>query len=147
PKDKPSPSMEGKLKAQNECVLYRLLERPSLYRLSQSLLAPGAKNNITRKIKGCIAKLPSANRILDVGCGPASWLWRVGVYPVGIDLTADYTKAFRRQGYPVITGSAAALPFHDGSFDGIWSIGLLHHLPDNVVRQAIKEMLRVCRPG
>jgi len=131
----------------NDCVVYRLLERPWLYRLSQSLLAPGAEKSITYKIKGCIAKLPSAQRILDVGCGPSSWLWRVGVYPVGLDLSADYTKVFGRHGEPVITGSAAALPFPDGCFDGVWSIGLLHHLTDNVARQAVIEMLRVCRPG
>jgi len=131
----------------SDCVFCRLLDWPLLYRLSQTLLAPGAEKNVTRKIRDCISRLPPAQCVLDVGCGPASWLWRVGVYPVGLDLTADYTKAFRRQGHSVITGSAAALPFRDGSFDGIWSIGLLHHLTDNVARQAVREMLRVCRPG
>lgn len=44
-------------------------------------------------------------------------------------------------------GSAVALPFSDGSFDGVWSVGLLHHLPDDMARQAVREMVRVCCPS
>ena len=43
--------------------------------------------------------------------------------------------------------SADALPFADGSFQTVWNIGLLHHLPDDVLRRAVHEMLRVCKPG
>lgn len=128
-------------------ALYRLLERPWFYRLSQFLLAPGAEKAIVEKIKHLLTQLPPADRILDVGCGPSSWLWRVGLHPVGLDLSPTYTAAFINYGEPAVTGSAAALPFPDCSFDGIWSIGLLHHLPDGVARQAVSEMLRICRPG
>lgn len=44
-----------------------------------------------------------------------------------------------------MTGSALSLPFADMTFDGVWSIGMLHHLPDDAAKQAIQEMLRVCR--
>jgi SAM-dependent methyltransferase len=29
----------------------------------------------------------------------------------------------------------------------VWTIGLIHHLPDHVALQTIEEMYRVCRPG
>ena len=44
-----------------------------------------------------------------------------------------------------MTGSALNLPFADMTFDVVWSIGMLHHLPDDDAQQAIQEMLRVCR--
>lgn len=128
-------------------VLYNLLERPWIYRLSQFLLAPCAEKSITRKLDHLVAQLPPAHRILDIGCGPSSWLWRVGLHPVGLDLSAAYTTVFSRFGQPAITASAIALPFPDACFDGVWTIGLLHHLPDRVARQAVSEMLRVRRPG
>ena len=128
-------------------VIYRLLERPRIYRLAQLLLAPGAEKTFIQKIKQLLTQLPPAHRILDVGCGPSSWLWRVGLHPVGLDLSLVYTLTFSQKAGPAVTGSAAALPFFDNSFDSVWSIGLLHHLPDDVACQAVSEMVRICRPG
>jgi len=128
-------------------VVYRLLEWPRIYRLAQLFLAPGADETFTKKIKQLLTQLPPAHRILDIGCGPSSWLWRVGLHPVGLDLSFVYTLTFSQKAGPAVTGSAAALPFFDNSFDSVWSIGLLHHLPDDVARQAVKEMIRICRPG
>jgi len=131
----------------NSHMFYRLLERPWIYRLSQLFLAPGGEKAFKQKIKQLLTQLPPAHRILDVGCGPSSWLWRVGLYPVGLDLSFDYTAAFSHHGQTAITGSADALPFLDNSFDGVWSIGLLHHLSDSEARQAVSEMMRICCPG
>jgi SAM-dependent methyltransferase len=126
-------------------MLYNLLDRPAIYRLSQLLVAPGAEKSITRKIDQLLSQLPSAQHVLDVGCGPSSWLWRARLHPVGLDISADYTAAFGQLGELVVNGSATALPFADECFEGIWSIGLLHHLPDVAVRETLSEMLRVCR--
>jgi SAM-dependent methyltransferase len=126
-------------------AVYRLLERPWVYRLSQLLLSVGAKN-LPLRIKQLLLQLPPAQRILDIGCGPSSYLWRVGLHPVGLDISSNYTATFRLHGEPAITGSAISLPFHDGSFNGVWSIGLLHHLSDGEARGAVGEMIRICRP-
>jgi SAM-dependent methyltransferase len=128
-------------------AVYRLLERSWVYRLSQFLLAPGAEKAITESIRQLLTQLPPAQRILDIGCGPSSYLWRVGLHPVGLDISSNYTATFTLHGEPAVTGSAASLPFHDGSFNGVWSIGLLHHLSDGEARGAVGEMIRICRPG
>ena len=130
----------------SENWIYRLLEKPWIYRLNR-LLAPGTGKAIAQTVNGLLTQLPPAHRILDVGCGPSSQLWRVGLHPIGLDLSFSYSAAFSHCGGPAVTGSAAALPFSDSSFDGVWSFGLLHHLPEGVARQAVSEMLRVCRPG
>ena len=127
-------------------AFYRLLERPWIYRLSQFLLSLGI-DKITPRIKQLLTELPPASRVLDVGCGPSSWLWRVGLCPVGLDLSFAYILTFSQRRGQAVTGSADVLPFLDNSFDGVWSIGLLHHLPDDLARQAVSEMLRICRPG
>lgn len=126
-------------------MVYSLLDRSLIYRLSQVLFAPGATKAISRKINSLLAELPFSVRTLDVGCGPASWLWRVGVRPIGLDLSIAYTKAFSQGGQSAVAGSAAALPFLDCSFDGVWSFGLLHHLVDEAARRCVGEMMRVTR--
>jgi SAM-dependent methyltransferase len=130
-----------------DSALYRLLDQPWVYRLSQFLLAPGANNAITRKIERLLTQLPPAQHILDVGCGPSSWLWKAGLHPIGIDMAFSYTKAFSQLGETAVAGSAAALPFREQSFDAVWNFGLLHHLPDDMARQAVLETVRVCRPS
>jgi SAM-dependent methyltransferase len=94
-----------------------------------------------------LGELSPAHRILDLGCGPASWLWQMGLHPVGVDLSPEYAEAFSRCGGRAIVASADALPFAARTFDGVWSIGLLHHLPDGVARRAVREMVRVRRPS
>lgn len=131
----------------NSKSIYQQLEKPWLYRLTQFLLSPGSDQGITRNIRKLMKKLPPAEHILDVGCGPASWLWRLGINPVGLDISPAYSVAYHQTGEPAVTASAADLPFPAGHFDGVWSIGMLHHLPHEAARQAINEMVRVTRHG
>jgi ubiquinone/menaquinone biosynthesis C-methylase UbiE len=133
--------------SERKASLYHCIEHPRVYQMLQSVLAPGAHKSVTRRITELIRRMPQGHSILDVGCGPASWLWRADLHPVGLDLSLKYSMAFRDCGEPAVTGSAADLPFPDRCFDGVWSIGLLHHLPDTVARQAVTEMLRVCKQG
>jgi len=125
--------------------LYRVLDHPWLYRLAQSVFAPGAAAATTRNIERLLSQLPSAKLLLDVGCGPSSWLFSLGLRPVGVDLSWIYVREYTRQGAPAVAASAEALPFPSQSFDGVWSVGLLHHLPDHRASAAIREAIRVCR--
>jgi SAM-dependent methyltransferase len=128
-------------------VIYDVLRIPAVYRLSQMILGAGCEQAIRSRIRSILDQLPPGQRVLDVGCGPVSYLWQVGLDPVGLDLEPAYTKAFAKGGREVVTASADNIPFEDGSFDSVWTLGLLHHLPDPVARMAVGEILRVCRPG
>jgi SAM-dependent methyltransferase len=124
-----------------------LLENPWVYRLQTAVFAPGAEAAILRRIEQVLQVLPPAQRLLDVGCGPRSWLFRAGLRPVGADVSLSYLGEYVRSGGCAVAASADALPIACGSFDGVWSLGLLHHLPDSVAAAALHEMLRVCKPG
>lgn len=128
-------------------LLYGFLERPLCYRLSQLIFAPGAEYLLGQRLRQAAQALPMTGRMLDIGCGPSSWLWKLGARPVGLDICPQYSIAYHKAGEPAITGSALALPFNDNSFFGAWSIGVLHHLPDSAARLAVREMMRVCQPG
>lgn len=93
-------------------------------------------------------------RVLDVGCGNGyvlSRFAREGARTTGIDLTSRAvelsSRRFELQGLPgeFTVGSAEDLPFHDGTFDAVTSMGVLHHTPDTP--GAIAEVRRVLKPG
>jgi SAM-dependent methyltransferase len=126
---------------------YDVLDRPVVYTLVQRLLAPGAECLVLRQIRELMGRVPHGESLLDVGCGPASWLLRVQVTPLGLDINPAYVAAYNRLGCPGVVASATHMPFKDRSFAGVWSIGLLHHLPDEMAKRALCEAIRVCRPG
>jgi SAM-dependent methyltransferase len=127
--------------------IYRVLEIPLVYRLSQAILAPGNVGIITQRLSRTFAQMPTPATVLDVGCGPSSFLWNFGMKPVGLDLCHAYTKKFRDAGNLSVTASAAVLPFPADSFDLVFSMSLLHHLPDAMARETVGEIVRVTRPG
>lgn len=127
--------------------IYKVLDRPWVFRLAQRLGAPGAQKNITGEISTLLKTLPNGQRLLDLGCGPRSWLSSAGLKPIGLDVSTSYMSDYANAGGTGVVASAAILPFATGSFDGVWSTGLFHHLPDEVARQVVREALRVCNPG
>lgn len=127
--------------------VFRVLDSPFLYRLSQSVLAPGGKKRIVRQLQTVLAEVPPTESVLDVGCGPSSWLWNVGLEPFGVDICPRYVEAYLEHGGTAMVGSADRLPFPDDSFDGVWCMGLLHHLDHTQASACIAEMLRVRRLG
>ena len=125
--------------------MYRLLDHPAVYRLSQNVLAPGGERIYTDHLNRLLKRLPGAAHLLDVGSGPESWLSRVGLNPIGLDVTHAYMAAYRRRGGVAVRASADQLPIAHACMDGVWTMFLLHHLPDDCARNVIKEMIRVCK--
>lgn len=123
--------------------IYQILDFPILYSLSQQIFAPGADAYISKIIRRLLNELPKSKRLLDVGCGPSSWLFKQNIKPIGLDINPSYIEKYKviAKGY---VGSSDNLPFSNHSFDGIWSIGLLHHLSKKQAQDSIKEMVRVC---
>ena len=124
--------------------IYKLLNRPILYKIAQFVFAPGALTMILYLIRKYLRFLPAAERILDVACGPASLLFRAGVRPIGTDISMTYLREYSMTEPKAVLSSADALPFAGGCIHGVWSIGLLHHLPDAQAGKAIEECVRVC---
>lgn len=90
--------------------------------------------------------------ILDVGCGRgrlAAALARRGARVAAIDPDAAAVEAARRivPLADVRQGTAEALPFADGSFDGVVMLNSLHHVPGRDLANALRETSRVSRPG
>lgn len=90
------------------------------------------------------------DRVLDVGCGPASnWpQWQRLDRPstlVGIDIS-EKMIAVARARHPEGRFEVARiheLPFPDGSFDVIIASAVLHHIPDEHLPAAFGELYRV----
>ena len=102
------------------------------------------------------ADFPSARGldVLEIGVGMGADLlqWaRAGARVTGVDLTeravAITRERLRAEGLAgdVRVGDAEDLPFPDGSFDLVWSWGVLHHTPAST--RALREAARVLRPG
>jgi SAM-dependent methyltransferase len=127
-------------------LLYDILEYPMVYRCIQALLAPGQDSDMVELLHS-LPPAFAAGRTLDVGCGPSSWLNRIGIRPVGLDVNVDYLRRFMLGNQYSVAGSASALPFCSRSFDCATSFGVLHHLPDAAARDAVRDMVRVVRPG
>jgi ubiquinone/menaquinone biosynthesis C-methylase UbiE len=96
----------------------------------------------------------AGRELLEVGCGMGSDLLqfaRGGARVTGLDYTPRSVDITRRRfevyGVPgrFTIGDAESLPFPDGSFDVVYSNGVLHHTPDT--QRAIDEVHRVLRPG
>jgi SAM-dependent methyltransferase len=93
--------------------------------------------------------------VLEVGVGMGAdhleWARASPRTLVGMDLTrraVEHTRTrLRGEGlHPVVLlADAERLPFRDGSFDTVYSWGVLHHSPDTPA--AIDEIARVLRPS
>lgn len=91
-------------------------------------------------------------RILDAGCGTGFNLLHYastrGRDVYGLDLTMDALQWVRKRGFTkVAQASAADIPFASETFDLVFSFDVLQQMPPKLDEQAIREMLRVLKPG
>jgi ubiquinone/menaquinone biosynthesis C-methylase UbiE len=93
-------------------------------------------------------------RVLEIGTGIGSDFLnfvRGGAAAVGVDLTPAAVSLVRRRlalehlSASTLVADAESLPFADGSFDLVYSWGVLHHTPDTA--RAIGEVSRVIKSG
>lgn len=96
----------------------------------------------------------AGKRLLEIGCGMGTDLLqfaRGGASVTGLDLTPRHIeiskKRFEIYGFSAdfLLGDAEILPIDDGTFDVVYSNGVLHHTPDTA--KAVREVHRVLKPG
>ena len=80
-------------------------------------------------------------RVLDVGSGQGALQDVVSDF-TGLDISSTAARFYHK---PFVEGSATELPFPDNSFDAVWTIDVLEHVPQP--EKALSEMRRVLRPG
>lgn len=92
--------------------------------------------------------------VLDVGCGTGSLTFVLPEFAnvssvVGVDLVdrfVEFAKSRNKDKRIAFQqADACKLPFEDKSFDRVYSMLVLHFVPDSV--KAVSEMRRVVRPG
>jgi ubiquinone/menaquinone biosynthesis C-methylase UbiE len=93
--------------------------------------------------------------VLSVGCGPGVILremveLRKSIKATGLDVSADRIQEAKErhrgvQAMSFVRGDAHAMEFPSNRFDLVYSRMLIEYLKDK--QQAVREMLRVCRPG
>jgi ubiquinone/menaquinone biosynthesis C-methylase UbiE len=87
-------------------------------------------------------------RVLEVGCATGivvKHLNDLGVEAHGIDVSTWAVE--NREHDSVVLSGAESMPFADDSFDIVFSVHSLEHLPSDVKDAAFAEMTRVCSSG
>jgi SAM-dependent methyltransferase len=107
-------------------------------------------------------ELGAGARVLDLGSPKdlAAMLARhrgyevvaTDILPEAISLSERYARAQRLEGHGAgrvhsEIQDGRALTYADGSFDAAYSVSVLEHIPDSGDSAAIRELVRVVRPG
>jgi len=106
----------------------------------------------SRRREGFVDRLlaQGRSRILEVGTGPgldAVALTARGLLVSGVDLSPEHVRLAREAGIDAQVAPAQRLPFAEASFDAVWCVSVLMHMPDADLDEALREMVRVVVPG
>lgn len=88
--------------------------------------------------------------VVELGCGPGrdgEAIAAAGFTYTGVDLSPASVEACRELGLHAEVASVLALPFADATFDAGWTMSTLLHVADADLDQALREIVRILRPG
>jgi SAM-dependent methyltransferase len=118
---------------------------------------PGVAEHIAQSMPAHVingAGIGPGDRVLDVATGTGNAALaaaRYGAAVTGLDLTPDLLDVARQRAAAAgvdidfVEGDCEALPFSDGSFDGVLSVVGVQFAPRHAVTAA--ELVRVCSPS
>jgi SAM-dependent methyltransferase len=86
--------------------------------------------------------------VLDLGCGDGQLTQRLvatGAHVLGVDASGSMVAAARELGIEAEQANAESLPFHDATFDAVFSNAALHWVRDH--ESMLAQVHRVLKPG
>lgn len=97
---------------------------------------------------GLVAR--GGTRLLEIGAGvgfTSRWFADRGLQVVATDLSPRQVELCRAKGLEAHVMDMYDLAFPDGSFDGVWMMNCIHHVPPDDVAGVLREVSRVLVPG
>ncbi|ACJ16644.1 SAM-dependent methyltransferase [Thermococcus onnurineus NA1] len=87
--------------------------------------------------------------VVDIGCGTGNVLRFLDPEKyIGVEPSVGMREKFRvKHGFEPLDGHFLRIPLTDESVDTVITTHAFHHVPDGEKTDAIKEMLRVLKPG
>jgi ubiquinone/menaquinone biosynthesis C-methylase UbiE len=150
-KEAPAPTFAQR--AMNSPFFVTVYER--VWRPTSFYVASGVTAGAEQRRAAAAMRLSSAERLLDVACGPGNFTAPLaaelpdGSLAVGFDISAEMlTRAVQDNSGPrtaYVRGDARRLPFDDATFDAVCCFGALYLVPEPFM--VAREMVRVLRPG
>ena len=100
-------------------------------------------------IKKFVKSFPENSIMLDAGCGNGkNMLIRNDCNMTGFDYCQNFVNICNEKGCNVFRGDIKNIPISDNTFDGVFSVAVIHHLDSKESRiKAINELIRVTKPG
>jgi SAM-dependent methyltransferase len=91
-------------------------------------------------------------KVLDGGCGMGRHARQIAAWASHV-VAVDFSRAIDAAAHNVrdcanvdcVQANLLGLPFDDGQFDFVYSLGVLHHIADT--EAGLRELVRVTRPG
>jgi SAM-dependent methyltransferase len=133
-------------------IVYERLWRPLISRLFLGFGGPNTARERAMVFEGI--GVTKKDRVLDVGCGTGNYTRHLAEMAedglvVGFDasatMLAQASSGAKRANTVYVRGDACSLPFADGEFDVVSSVGVLHMMED--WDAALDEMVRMLAPG
>ncbi len=114
-----------------------------------------------QKFVAVASRLKDGDRVLDLGCGPGSFLSILGetqprVEAIGLDIASSQIEFAMKMVAPRFGGriqfqqhdaSELHLPFPDHSFDAVTSIEMIEHIHPFIAYKMLEEAKRLLKPG
>jgi ubiquinone/menaquinone biosynthesis C-methylase UbiE len=97
---------------------------------------------------GLIRRYGAGRDVFEAGCGTGLLLREAAAVArsaVGLDLSRGMLGPAHKRGLKVVQGSLTAVPLPDASFDLVYSMKVLAHVPP--IAAAVTELTRLVRPG
>lgn len=96
-----------------------------------------------------IQNLPG-KRILDLGSGPGwhgLFFKESGLDPVCFDISPEMIKLCKKKGLKAELGDIEDLKFKNDSFDGVWAVSSLLHVPKTKIPDVLAKLNKILKPN